>query len=68
VSAEHRELCVMDQVLVETLVERPCERVQHMVTDGHSCTYRVGQTTGCGQAECEAGALPAGRMAIALVA
>lgn len=54
VSAEHRELCAMDQVLVETLVERPCERVQHMVTDGHCCTYRVGQTAAsgaCGEGE-----------------
>jgi predicted ArsR family transcriptional regulator len=68
VSAEHRELCAMDQVLVETLVERPCERVQHMVTDGHSCTYRVGQAAKCGQEECTPDALPVRRTAIALVA
>lgn len=68
VSAEHRELCAMDQVLVETLVERPCERVQHMVTDGHCCTYRVGRAAECGQAECGQNTLPAGRTAIALLA
>ena len=68
VSAEHRELCVMDQVLVETLMARPCERVQHMVTDGHCCTYRVGSAAGGERAACEGDVLPIRRTAIALVA
>jgi predicted ArsR family transcriptional regulator len=68
VSAEHRELCTMDQVLIETLTARPCERVQHMVADGHSCTYRIGQEMEYGQAEREADVLPVRRTAIALVA
>lgn len=41
VSSEHRELCLMDETLVDALFARPCQRVQHMVTDGHCCTYRI---------------------------
>lgn len=41
VSSEHRELCLMDETLVDLLTERPCQRVSHMVNDGHCCTYRV---------------------------
>jgi len=41
VSGEHSELCLMDQTLVNTLMGSDCERVAHMVSEGHCCTYRV---------------------------
>ncbi len=41
VSAEHRELCCMDQELVDMLVGHPCHRVQSMAEDGQCCTYRI---------------------------
>lgn len=41
VSGEHSELCLMDQTLVNTLVGSDCERVEHMVSEGHCCTYRI---------------------------
>lgn len=41
VSGEHSELCLMDQTLVNTLVGSDCERVAHMVSEGHCCTYRI---------------------------
>ncbi len=41
VSGQHDELCLMDQALVDSLFGRRCERITHMVSDGHCCTYRV---------------------------
>lgn len=41
VSGEHSELCLMDQKLVDTLMGSSCERVAHMVNEGHCCTYRI---------------------------
>jgi predicted ArsR family transcriptional regulator len=41
VSDEHRELCVMDQVLVNELMGQPCQRVRSMAEDGRCCSYRV---------------------------
>ena len=41
VSNDHHELCLMDQTLVDTLFDRSCERIAHMGSDGHCCTYRV---------------------------
>ncbi|RIK35727.1 MAG: hypothetical protein DCC55_29435 [Chloroflexi bacterium] len=44
VSTEHRELCLMDQALVDELVGYHCQRTQSMVDDGHCCTYHIRQT------------------------
>jgi predicted ArsR family transcriptional regulator len=41
VSEVHSELCRMDQTLVDTLVGQPCERISHMGSDDHCCTYQV---------------------------
>lgn len=41
VSDEHGELCLMDQTLVDTLFDEHCERVAHMGSEDHCCTYRV---------------------------
>lgn len=41
VSNDHHELCLMDQALVDTLFDRSCQRIAHMGSDGHCCTYRV---------------------------
>jgi predicted ArsR family transcriptional regulator len=41
VSGEHSELCLMDQTLVDTLIGGSCQRVAHMVNEGHCCTYRI---------------------------
>jgi predicted ArsR family transcriptional regulator len=41
VSTEHGELCLMDQTLVDTLFDEHCERVAHMGSDDHCCSYRV---------------------------
>jgi predicted ArsR family transcriptional regulator len=55
VSAEHGELCLMDQILVDTLFSEHCERVAHMGSDDHCCTYRVRvNAQGCA---CESGSL-----------
>ncbi len=44
VSAEHRELCSMDQSLINELFEEPCQRVESMVEGAHCCTYRITNT------------------------
>lgn len=41
VSNEHRELCVMDQELVNQLIGRPCCRTQSMADNAHCCTYYI---------------------------
>lgn len=41
VSAEHRELCAMDQSLINLLVGQPCHRIQSLAEDAHCCTYRI---------------------------
>lgn len=41
VSTEHRELCGMDQTLVNELFAEPCQRVESMVDGSHCCTYRI---------------------------
>lgn len=47
VSAEHRELCSMDQTLINELFAEPCQRSASMVDGSHCCTYRVTSTTRC---------------------
>ncbi|HMN28226.1 MAG TPA: ArsR family transcriptional regulator [Caldilineaceae bacterium] len=47
VSTEHRELCLMDQTLVEELVGEPCRRTQAMVDNAHCCTYHIRPATSC---------------------
>ncbi len=41
ISAEHGELCHMDQTLVNTLMGAPCRRTRSMTADDHCCTYVV---------------------------
>jgi predicted ArsR family transcriptional regulator len=43
VSAEHRELCLMDQALIDELVGQPCVRTHSMIENDHCCTYRIQQ-------------------------
>ena len=47
VSAEHRELCSMDQALINELFAEPCQRSESMVDGSHCCTYRITSTTRC---------------------
>jgi predicted ArsR family transcriptional regulator len=42
VSGEHRELCVMDQMLIDELVGRHCCRTQSVADNANCCTYAVG--------------------------
>lgn len=42
VSAEHQELCMMDQALVDELLGQPSHRAQSMITSGYRCTYHIG--------------------------
>ena len=46
VSADHQELCMMDQALVDELIGQPSHRSQSMITSGHRCTYQIG-SCGC---------------------
>lgn len=55
VSGEHRELCVMDQMLIDELVGRHCCRIQSVADNANCCTYAV---TVAGRTELEAA--PAG--------
>jgi predicted ArsR family transcriptional regulator len=41
ISAEHGELCLMDQVMVDELMGQPCQRIHSMIEDDHCCTYKV---------------------------
>jgi predicted ArsR family transcriptional regulator len=41
VSGEHRELCAMDQVLINELVGQSCHRVSSMAEHDHCCTFRI---------------------------
>lgn len=50
VSAEHQELCMMDQALVDELLGQPSHRVQSMITSGYRCTYHIGSCA-CKEAE-----------------
>ena len=50
VSGEHRELCVMDQMLIDELLGRHCCRTRSMAENSNCCTYAVG---GAGTAEAE---------------
>jgi predicted ArsR family transcriptional regulator len=47
VSSEHRELCLMDQALIDELVGQPCQRTQSMVDHARCCTYQIHSTTQC---------------------
>ena len=42
VSGEHRELCTMDQILVDELVGKPCCRTGSAADNGMCCTYQIG--------------------------
>lgn len=44
VSAQHGELCLMDQVMMSELMGQPCERVDSLAHGGNSCTYRIVQS------------------------
>lgn len=41
ISADHHELCIMDQALVDELVGRHCERVRSIAADEACCSYRI---------------------------
>jgi predicted ArsR family transcriptional regulator len=42
VSGEHRELCTMDQLLVDELVGKSCCRTGSAADNGMCCTYQIG--------------------------
>ena len=41
VSGEHRELCVMDQMLIDELVGQHCCRIRSVADSANCCTYAV---------------------------
>ncbi|MCB0130418.1 MAG: helix-turn-helix domain-containing protein [Caldilineaceae bacterium] len=43
VSDEHSELCLMDQTLINTLLDRRCERSHSMAQNERCCTYVIHQ-------------------------
>jgi predicted ArsR family transcriptional regulator len=45
VSGEHRELCIMDQMLIDELVGSHCCRTQSVADNANCCTYAVGVGT-----------------------
>lgn len=53
VSAVHHELCIMDQALIDTLFGQECQRIAHMGSADHCCTYRVHLGEACCMAEAE---------------
>lgn len=53
ISGEHRELCVMDQMLIDELVGQHCCRTRSVADNAKCCTYAVGSAAGeatCGAA------------------
>lgn len=42
VSGEHRELCLMDQLLIDRLVGVHCERTASVANHDRCCTYQIG--------------------------
>jgi predicted ArsR family transcriptional regulator len=42
ISGEHRELCVMDQLLIDELVGQHCCRTRSVADNAKCCTYAVG--------------------------
>lgn len=40
-SGEHRELCMMDQMLIDRLVGRHCDRTASVANNDRCCTYRI---------------------------
>ena len=48
VSGEHRELCMMDQLLIDELVGEPCSRTRSVAENSNCCTYQIG---GCAATE-----------------
>jgi predicted ArsR family transcriptional regulator len=53
VAAQHVELCVMDQAMIDEVMGQPCQRTQTMVEGATCCTYRIvsgqdeGANAGC---------------------
>lgn len=45
VSGEHRELCTMDQLLINELVGNTCCRTRSVADDANCCTYEIGRNT-----------------------
>lgn len=45
VSEQHRELCVMDQMLIDELVGEHCCRTRSVADNGKCCTYTIGGAT-----------------------
>lgn len=46
ITSEHRELCLMDQALVDELMGQPCRRTQSMAENARCCTYEIGGIPG----------------------
>jgi predicted ArsR family transcriptional regulator len=44
VAAQHVELCLMDQAMIDEVMGQPCQRTQTMVEGATCCTYRI---SGC---------------------
>ena len=42
VSGEHRELCLMDQMLIDRLVGVTCSRTTSVANNDRCCTYEIG--------------------------
>ena len=72
ISGEHRELCAMDQLLIDELVGRHCCRTGSVAENGKCCTYAVGTSattsTGAGTALGEQGGFVMIRQEIELAA
>jgi hypothetical protein len=43
ISSEHRELCMMDQILIDRLVGAPCDRTASVANNDLCCAYRIRQ-------------------------
>ncbi len=43
ISSEHRELCMMDQLLIDRLVGAPCDRTASVANNDLCCAYRIRQ-------------------------
>jgi predicted ArsR family transcriptional regulator len=43
ISNEHRELCMMDQMLIDRLVGTPCDRTASVANNDLCCAYRIRQ-------------------------
>lgn len=59
VSGEHRELCLMDQLLIDRLVGVHCERTASVANHDRCCTYQIGAVVSAPAQVSAPAALPA---------